>query len=37
LKHITYEEKIHRAFDELINTDPDKVMKRGWNEWDNFL
>jgi hypothetical protein len=28
LKHISYEEKIHRAFDELINTDPDKVMKR---------
>jgi len=37
LKHITYEEKIHRAFDELINTDPDKVMKRGWSERDNFL
>ena len=37
LKHISYEEKIHRAFDELINTDPDKVMKRWREEWDSLL
>jgi len=28
LKHISYEDKTTRGFDELINTDPNKVMKR---------
>lgn len=37
LKHISYEDKTTRGFDELINTDPNKVMKRGWEEWDNYL
>lgn len=37
LRHITYEDKIMKWFDELINTDPNKVMKRWRNERDNYL
>jgi hypothetical protein len=36
-QHITYEQKIARAFEELTATDPNKIMKRGWDEWDNML
>ena len=36
-KHISYEEKIDRAFKELIETDPGKIIKWGWNLWDNIL
>lgn len=35
--HITYKDKISRAFDELVNTDPKKIMKRWWDEWDDML
>jgi hypothetical protein len=27
-RHISYEEKIRRGYDELINTDPSSVIKR---------
>lgn len=37
LRHISYEDKITRWFDELINTNPDKVMKRWREERDNYL
>jgi len=37
LKHISYADKIMKWMDELINTDPYKVMKRGWNERDDYL
>ena len=36
-KHISYEEKIDRAFKELIETDPAKIIKWGWSLWDNIL
>lgn len=35
--HIWYKDKIYRAYEELINTDPKKIIKRGWDEWDNLL
>jgi len=36
-KHIPYKEKILRAYTELRETDPNKVMKRGWEERDKAL
>lgn len=36
-KHIWYEEKISKAYQELLDTDPDKVLKRWWQEWDDML
>lgn len=37
LRHISYEDKIIKWIDELLNTDPDKVMKRWWDERDDYL
>ena len=37
LKHIDYSEKTDSSFNELINTNPYKVMKRWREEWDNYL
>lgn len=37
LRHISYGDKMMKWFDELINTDPSKVMKRWREEWDNYL
>lgn len=36
-QHIGYKDKIYRAYEELMNTDPSKIMKRGWDEWDSLL
>jgi len=36
-KHIPYKDKVFRAYDELINTDPKDIMSRWWDEWDNML
>lgn len=36
-RHITYKQKIERAYEELIGTDPNKVIKRWWKERDNLL
>jgi len=36
-KHIRYMDKIIRAHDELKETDPSKVLKRGRDEWDDLL
>jgi len=36
-KVITREEKIIRAKEELINTDPKKIIKWGWKQWDGML
>lgn len=36
-KHIPYKEKIARAYEELLDTDPNKIIKRWWEEWDNVL
>jgi hypothetical protein len=33
-QHIGYKDKIYRAYEELMNTDPKKIIKRGWEEWD---
>ena len=35
--HITYEEKIKKSVDELLSTDPDKIIKRWRDEWDDSL
>ena len=35
--HITHREKIERAGEELLATNPRDVMKWGWSEWDNKL
>lgn len=37
LRHISYEDKILKGLDELINTNPSKVMKRWRNERDDYL
>lgn len=37
LKHIMHETKISKAYDELYNTNPEKVMKRWRTERDNVL
>ena len=36
-RHITYEEKLYKWIDELLNITPDKVMKRWREERDNLL
>lgn len=36
-KHITYKEKMDLSFDELINTDPNSIIKFGWKLWDEKL
>ena len=33
-QHITYKEKMDRAKEELLATDPSKVIKWWWEEWD---
>lgn len=35
--HIPYKDKIARAYEELLDTDPNKIMKRWRNEWDSML
>lgn len=35
--HISYKEKIDRAFTELFNTNPDEVIKWWWEEWDSKM
>lgn len=37
LRHISYADKMLKWIDELINTDPNKVIKWWWNERDNYL
>lgn len=37
LTHITYEEKIKRGARELLDTDPNQVMKYGWKNRDDKL
>lgn len=36
-KHIPYSEKINKAKEELLATNPKKVIKWWWNAWDNLL
>ncbi len=36
-EHITYEEKIKRAFNEWFDTDPKKIMSWWWKVWDDVL
>lgn len=36
-QHVTYQEKILRSFEELLDTDHTKILKRGWKEWDELL
>ncbi len=35
--HISYKDKISRAYEEIKSTDPDKIIKRWWEERDNIL
>lgn len=35
--HIPYKDKIFRAYEELVNTDPNKIIKRWRDERDSFL
>ena len=35
--HIPYSEKILRSYTELMDTDPNKIIKWWWKEWDNLL
>ena len=36
-KHISYSEKIAWAYQELMDTDPNSIIKRWREEWDNIL
>ena len=36
-KHIDYWTAIDRWVNELLNTNPDKIIKWGWELWDNYL
>ena len=36
-KHIPYSEKVVRAYQELLDTDESKIIKRWRDEWDNVL
>lgn len=36
-KHIEYKDKIVMAYQSLLETEPDKIIKRWWKEWDNAL
>ena len=36
-KHIHYADKIMSSYNELMDTDPEKIIKWGWDERDNML
>jgi hypothetical protein len=36
-RHVPYSEKINKAYEELFDTDPTKVIKRGRKERDDYL
>lgn len=36
-RHITVDEKLASAYMELMDTDPSKVIKWWWKEWDDYL
>ena len=36
-KHIEYKDKIVGAYQSVLDTDPKKIIKWGWEEWDKML
>lgn len=36
-KHISFEDKLQKAINELVDTNPSEIIKWGWDIWDNTL